>query len=85
MWLDVYEQFSELTESERLALFNAMKQDLFPDDPSKITKLLKDIREARFASGMACVHSEALLLRGMVNTKHANAIYVRTVTKHSMI
>ena len=55
MWLDVYEQFGELTESEQLALFNAMKQDLFPDDPSKITKLLKDIREARFASGMACV------------------------------
>jgi len=47
MWLDVYEYFGELTESEQLASFNAMKQDLFPGDPSKITKLLKDIREAR--------------------------------------
>lgn len=56
MWLDIYEQFSELTNTEQLALFDAMKQDLFPDDPSKITKLLNDIREARFASGMACVH-----------------------------
>ena len=46
MWLNVYEDFSELTKSEQLALFNAMKQDLFPDEPDKITKLLKSIREA---------------------------------------
>lgn len=39
-----------------MALFEAMKQDLFPEEPDKITKLLKTIREARFASGMACVH-----------------------------
>jgi transposase-like protein len=56
MWLDVYEQFSELTDLEQMALFNAMKQDLFPEEPDKITKLLKTIRKTRFASGMACVH-----------------------------
>ncbi len=56
MWKDVYEEFSELTKSEQMALFDAMKQDLFPEEPDKITKLLKTIREARFASGMACVH-----------------------------
>lgn len=56
MWNDVYEDFSELSKSEQIALFNTMKQDLFPDEPNKITKLLKTIREARFASGMACVH-----------------------------
>ena len=33
-----------------------MKQDLFPDDPNKITSLLKSIREAHFASGLGCVH-----------------------------
>ena len=33
-----------------MALFNAMKQDLFPEEPDKITALLKSIREARFAS-----------------------------------
>ncbi|OAB32681.1 hypothetical protein PMSD_17060 [Paenibacillus macquariensis subsp. defensor] len=27
---DVYEEFSELIKSEQVALFNAMKQDLFP-------------------------------------------------------
>lgn len=52
----VYEDFSGLSKSEQLALFNAMKQDLFPDEPDKITKLLKSIREARFASGLGCVH-----------------------------
>lgn len=55
MWLDVYEDFSELSESEQLALFEAMKQDLFPDDPKKITELLNRIRESRFSSGLACV------------------------------
>ena len=56
MWKDVYEEFSELTKSEQMTLFEAMKQDLFPEEPDKITKLLKTIHEARFASGMACVH-----------------------------
>jgi len=56
MWKDVYEDISELTKSEQMALFNAMKQDLFPDEPDKINKLLKRIRESRFASGLGCVH-----------------------------
>lgn len=37
MWLNVYEDFSELTKSEQLALFNVMKQGLLPDEPDKIT------------------------------------------------
>ncbi|KON85489.1 Insertion element protein [Sporosarcina globispora] len=56
MWKSVYEEFSDLKKSEQMALFNAMKQDLFPDEPNKITKLLKRIREARFSGGLACVH-----------------------------
>lgn len=56
MWLDIYEDFGELPKSEQMALFEAMKQDLFPEEPDKITKLLKIIREARFASGLGCVH-----------------------------
>ena len=56
MWEEVYEDFSELTKSEQMALFNAMKQDLFPDEPEKITKLLKSIREARFAFGLGCIY-----------------------------
>ena len=34
MWEDVYEEFSELT-TEQMVLLNAMKQDLFPDEPDK--------------------------------------------------
>ncbi len=56
MWKDVYEEFSKLTNSEQMALFNAMKKDLFPEEPDKITKLLKNIREARFVSGLGYVH-----------------------------
>ncbi len=51
MWLDIYEGFSELSKEEQLKLYNAMKQDLFPNEPDKITELLKSIRESRFASG----------------------------------
>ncbi len=56
MWLDIYAEFSELSKAEQMALFNAMKEDLFPDESDKITGLLKTIREARFSSGMGCVH-----------------------------
>lgn len=45
MWKNVYEDFSELTKSDQMALFHSMKQNLFPDEPDKITKLLKSIRE----------------------------------------
>lgn len=54
-----------------MALFNAMKQDLFPDEPDKITKLLKSIREARSALGMGCVHcgSTSLKRNGKYRTR----------------
>lgn len=54
--MDIYEDLSKLPKSEQMALFKAMKQDLFPDEPDKINKLLNSIREARFASGLGCVH-----------------------------
>ena len=56
MWLDVYEEANELTKEDQIELFNALKKDLFPDEPDKITKLLKTFRENRFNSGLACVH-----------------------------
>ncbi len=51
MWLDVYEDVNVLSKEEQLELFKALKNDLFPDEPDKITKLLKTIRETRFNSG----------------------------------
>jgi len=63
VWEDVYEGFSELSKSEQIALFNVMKQDLFPEEPDKITGLLKSIRESRFASGLGCVHCGSISVK----------------------
>ena len=46
MWENVYKDYFELSKSEQMALFNGMKQDLFPDEPDKITMLLKIISES---------------------------------------
>lgn len=59
MWLDVHEDFSKLSKSEQLALFEALKHDLFPEELDKINKLLKILREARFSSGIGCVHCDS--------------------------
>ncbi len=45
MWIHVYLDFSDLSKSEQLALFKAMKKDLFPEEREDIAKMLKDIRE----------------------------------------
>ncbi|WP_282173504.1 IS1595 family transposase [Cytobacillus firmus] len=63
MWLDIYEEFNELSKEEQLALFEAMKQDLYPVEPEKITKLLNSIRESRFSAGMACVHCGSMSVK----------------------
>lgn len=56
MWRHVYRDISELSKSEQLALFEAMKQDLFPEEREDIAKRLKDIRETRFSDGLVCLH-----------------------------
>lgn len=60
MWVKLYEQFyeqfHELSESEQKAFLNAIKQDFFQDEPDTITILLEKIREARFSSGLYCLH-----------------------------
>ena len=45
MWLDMYEQFSDLTKDEQIKLFFAMKEDLFPDSTTNISNKIVDIRE----------------------------------------
>jgi transposase-like protein len=56
MWRHVYSDFSDLTKSEQLSLFNAIKDTLFPEEQEDIAKMLKDIRETRFSGGLACLH-----------------------------
>lgn len=71
MRLDVYEDFSELSKSDQLALFKGMNQELFPDEPNNIAELLNRIRESRFSSRLACVHcgSTSVKRNGIYKTR----------------
>ncbi|MBK3495288.1 IS1595 family transposase, partial [Viridibacillus sp. YIM B01967] len=40
MWRYVYEAVGELKKADQLALFKAMKQDLYPKEENKMEKLL---------------------------------------------
>lgn len=63
MWTDLYEEVCDLTTEGQLALYEAMKQDLFPDGTNKINVLLKSIREAGFSSGLGCVHCGSISIK----------------------
>ena len=63
MWLDMYEQFSDLTKDEQIKLFFAMKEDLFPDSTTNISNKIVDIREKRFSNGLACVHCGSMSVK----------------------
>jgi len=64
MWGYVYEAVGELGKADQLALFKAMKQDLYPKEENKMEELLPKIKESRFSSGLGCLHcgSTAVLL-----------------------
>ncbi|MDP9728268.1 IS1595-like element ISAlis1 family transposase [Alicyclobacillus sp. TC] len=55
-WKDLYEDFDELSQGEKLALFEAIKDTLFPEPRLKLDKVAEEIRDSRFSSGLACVH-----------------------------
>ncbi|GKU82844.1 hypothetical protein NCCP28_22400 [Niallia sp. NCCP-28] len=61
--MHVYRDFSDLSKSKQLALFEAMKQDLFPEEREDIAKMLKDIRETRFSDGLSCLHCGSVLVK----------------------
>jgi len=46
MWIYVYEAVGELRKADQLALFKAMKQDLYPNEENKMEKLLPKIKES---------------------------------------
>jgi len=51
-----YEAVGELGKADQLALFKAMKQDLYPKEENKMEELLPKIKESRFSSGLGCLH-----------------------------
>lgn len=56
MWRYLYEEVGELKKADRLAFFNAMKQDLYPKEENKMERLLPKIKEFQFSSGLSCLH-----------------------------
>lgn len=55
-WLHVYENFDDLNEAEKIQLFEAIKDALFPEPRLKVEKVAEEVRDSRFSSGLACVH-----------------------------
>ncbi|MCL6442270.1 MAG: IS1595 family transposase [Alicyclobacillus sp.] len=55
-WKDLYEDFDELSQGEKLALFEAIKDTLFPEPRLKLDKVAEEVRDSRFSTGLACVH-----------------------------
>lgn len=55
-WLKVYEEFDELSKTDKHMLFEAIKEVLFPPEKSDISKLTDEIRESRFCDGLGCLH-----------------------------
>lgn len=86
MWRYVYEAVNELKKADKIALFKAIKQDLYPKEETKMDKILPKIKESRFSSGLGCLHcgSTAIKRNGKYRSKDKD-IYVRIVGKHLMI
>lgn len=62
-WKDLYEDFDELSQSEKLALFEAIKDTLFPEPRLKLDKVAEEVRDSRFSSGLACVHCGSKMVK----------------------
>ncbi|MDD1502517.1 hypothetical protein PVA17_07025 [Lysinibacillus sp. CNPSo 3705] len=64
----MYEAVGELGKADQLALFKAMKQDLYPKEENKMQKLLPMIKESRFSSDLGCLHcgSTAVIVDGHI-------------------
>lgn len=61
-WLDLYEQFTDLSEEDKRQLFEAIKNDVNAE-PRTVVGLYEGIREARFRNGLACVHCGSLRVK----------------------
>ena len=55
-WLKVYEDFDELSKTDKHRLFEVIKEVLFLPDKLDISKLTDEIRENRFSEGLGCIH-----------------------------
>ncbi|MCL6597688.1 MAG: IS1595 family transposase [Alicyclobacillus macrosporangiidus] len=62
-WKDLYEDFDKLSQNEKLALFKAIKDTLFPEPRFKLDEVVHEVRDSRFSSGLACIHCGSKLVK----------------------
>ncbi|NIK80482.1 transposase-like protein [Paenibacillus castaneae] len=61
-WLDLYAQYTDLSEEDKRQLFEAIKNDVNAG-PKKVIGIFEGIRESRFRNGLACVHCGSLRVK----------------------
>lgn len=61
-WLDLYEQFTDLSDEDKRQLFEAIKNDVNAES-KKTIGIYEGIRESRFRNGLACVHCGSLRVK----------------------
>ncbi|GGG14753.1 transposase [Paenibacillus abyssi] len=54
-WLNLYAQFTDLSDEDKRQLFEAIKNDV-NTEPKKIIGIDEGIRQSRFRNDLACVH-----------------------------
>lgn len=67
MWNTIYRDFSDLSKSEQLKLFEVMKQDLSPEERKVIAKMLQDIRKIKGLLRCLVVQKKATDLVSRIN------------------
>ena len=75
-WLDLYAQFTDLSEEDKRQFFEAIKNDVDPE-PKKETKLYEGIREARFRNGLSCVHCGSLRVKQKWNVSQTSTLLIQ--------
>ncbi|MCL6525229.1 MAG: IS1595 family transposase, partial [Thermoflavifilum sp.] len=58
-WRTVFQDFENLDYEQKLELFRAIRNALFPDTPKPLAALVAELREARFADAVMCPHCQS--------------------------
>jgi transposase-like protein len=62
-WTELYEKFYDMPLAEKMKLFDAIKETLYPEPKSNLINMIEGIREVRFSNGLACIHCGSLSLK----------------------
>lgn len=62
-WTELYEKFYDMPHTEKVKLYDAIKDTLYPEQKANITNMIDGIREVRFSNGLACIHCGSLSLK----------------------